>query len=150
MFVTRATRHDKDDIKALLEAEEWDTNLLDKGTAYIARDGAVVGTARLIEVGPQTVVVEDVLVRKDRRGEGVGRRVLEAAMMAKGGTLYLCCHDDVIPYYEKLGFATVEFDDLPESVNAWMKEQDCLPHHVITDEKTGEKQDHHHFYMKAR
>jgi predicted N-acetyltransferase YhbS len=138
MFVTRATRHDKEDIRALLLENEWEDDKLDKGTAFIARDGAVVGTVRLIEVEPQTVIVEDVLVKEGRRREGIGSRLMEAAMNARGGTLYLCCHDDVISFYQRFGFAQVTFEEQPGPVQEFMREDGALD------------SDHEHFFMKAR
>lgn len=139
MFVTRATRHDKEDIRALLLENEWEDDKLDTGTAFIARDGAIVGTVRLIEVEPQSVIVEDVLVKEGRRREGIGSRLMEAAMSARGGTLYLCCHDDAIPFYERFGFAQVAFDEQPETVQEFMREDGAL-----------DNSDHEHFFMKAR
>jgi predicted N-acetyltransferase YhbS len=139
MFVTRATRHDKEDIRQLLLENKWEDDKLDKGTAFIARDGAVVGTVRLIEVEPQTVIVEDVLVKEDRRREGIGTRLMEAAMSARGGTLYLCCHDDTIPFYERFGFALIDFESQPETVQDFMREDGAL-----------DNSDHEHFFMKAR
>jgi predicted N-acetyltransferase YhbS len=139
MFVTRATRHDKEDIRTLLLENEWEDDKLDKGTAFIARDGAVVGTIRLIEVEPQTVIVEDVLVARNRRREGIGSRLMEAAMNARGGTLYLYCHDDTIPFYERFGFSLVSFEDQPQSVQEFIREDGAL-----------DDCDHEHFYMKAR
>jgi predicted N-acetyltransferase YhbS len=139
MFVTRATRHDKEDIRTLMLENDWEDDKLDKGTAFIARDGAVVGTVRLIEVEPQTVIVEDVLVKDGRRREGIGSRLMEAAMNARGGTLYLYCHDETIPFYERFGFLQVAFEDQPDSVQEFMREDGAL-----------EKCDHKHFFMKAR
>jgi predicted N-acetyltransferase YhbS len=139
MFVTRATRHDKEDIRALLLENKWEDDKLDQGTAFIARDGAVVGTVRLIEVEPQTVIIEDMLVKDGRRGEGIGARLMEAAMNARGGTLYLCCHGETIPFYERFGFAQLSFEDQPESVQEFMRQDGAL-----------DNSDHEHFFMKAR
>jgi N-acetylglutamate synthase-like GNAT family acetyltransferase len=139
MFVTRATRHDKEDIRALILEYGWEDDKLDQGTAFIARDGAVVGTVRLIEVEPQTVIVEDMLVKDGRRGEGIGARLMEAAMNARGGTLYLCTHGETIPFYERFGFARLSFEDQPESVQEFMREDGAL-----------DNSDHEHFFMKAR
>jgi predicted N-acetyltransferase YhbS len=139
MFVTRATRHDKEDIRTLLLENKWEDDKLDQGTAFIARDGAVVGTVRLIEVEPQTVIVEDMLVKEERRKDGIGGRLMEAAMNARGGTLYLCCHDEIIPFYERFGFSQVEFEDQPEAVQDFMREDGAL-----------DNSDHEHFFMKAR
>jgi predicted N-acetyltransferase YhbS len=139
MFVTRATRHDKEDIRALLLEHGWEDDKLDRGGAFIARDGAVVGTVRLIEVEPQTVIVEDMIVKDGRRREGIGSRLMEAAMNARGGVLYLCCHGETIPFYERFGFSELSFDDQPASVQEFMREDGVL-----------DDSDHEHFFMTAR
>ena len=140
MFIARASRHDKGDIRELIEAQGWDTDHLDEGTTLIAREGAVTGCVRLIEVEPQTVVIDDFIVREDKRGQGLGRQLMQAAMNNRGGTLYLCCHDDVIAFYEKLGFSQMPFEELPDSVQSYFKRVDDYP----TDH------DHEHFFLKAR
>ena len=88
MFITRATRHDKDDIQELLSTQGRTDSDLSEGVTYFARDGGVIGCVRLIEVEPQTVVVDDVLVAEARRGQGIGRELMKAAMNALGGKLY--------------------------------------------------------------
>lgn len=141
MFITKATRHDKVDIKEFLSSE-WpkaDFNV-DRGTAFVAREGAIVGHARLIEVAPQTLVVEEILVKKDRRRQGVGTRLLEAAMSNQGGKLFLCCHEEEIPFYEKLGFSTVPFEDLPAEVQQHHRAEGDYP----------TEDGHAHFFMTAR
>lgn len=140
MFIARATRHDRDDIKALLEEQGWDTDNIAEGTALIARSGAVVGCIRLVEVEPQKVVLDDVVVAKGKRGGGLGRRLVEAAMNNRGGTLYLCCHDDVIGFYSKFGFSEKPFDDLPEPVQDYFKRVGDYP----------TKEGHEHFFLTAR
>jgi N-acetylglutamate synthase-like GNAT family acetyltransferase len=140
MFITRATRHDRQDLEKLLIEHDWDLEHMDKGTAFIARDGAIVGTVRLIEVAPQTVVVEDVVVHKDRREEGIGRRLLQTAMNSRGGTLYLCCHDDRRRFYGHFGFTELAFDDLPEPARQFMRDTGAWP----------DSPDHRHFFMTAR
>lgn len=122
MFVTRATRHDHADMRDLLEAQGWGDSDITKGKSWIARDGRIVGMVRLIEVAPQTVVVDDMLVREDRRGEGIARRVLEAAMMGLGGTLFLCAHEEHVPFYEKFGFRQISADTLLEPVANYFDE----------------------------
>ncbi|MEO8324053.1 MAG: GNAT family N-acetyltransferase, partial [Actinomycetota bacterium] len=95
MFITRATRHDHDDIRELLATRGWaDDTDLKEGIAYFAREGSVVGCVRLIEVAPQIMMVDSVLVHEDKRRTGVGSALMQAAMNAKGGTMYLCCHEE--------------------------------------------------------
>lgn len=143
MFITRATRHDKDDIRALLATNDWakDTDL-DEGKAFIARDGAVVGCVRAIEVEPQTVVLDSVLVLEAKRGSGLGTQLMQAAMNNQGGKLYLCCHDERIPFYERLGFKLLDngFDDAPESVQDYWRKVGDYP----------TEDGHEHFFMTAR
>jgi N-acetylglutamate synthase-like GNAT family acetyltransferase len=140
MFIAKATRHDQDDIKAFLEKEGWETDRTREGVALIARSGAVVGCVRLIEVEPQKVVLDDVVVAKEKRGEGLGRRLIEAAMNNRGGTLFLACHDDVLDFYAKFGFNEKSFEDLPESVQDYFKRVGDYP---TTPE-------HHHYFLTAR
>ncbi len=142
MFITRATRHDRADLEAFFKAEEWDDPVLDKGTSFIARDGGIVGNVRLIEVEPQTVVVEDVLVQSDRRAEGLGERLMRAAMNSRGGTLYLCCHPERLRFYSGLGFAELPFEQLPGPVRAYFEERGDAPGALPPD--------HVHHFMKAR
>lgn len=140
MFITRATRHDMADVEEMLHAAGFTEGDPRNGTTFIARDGKVVGSVTLIEVAPQTLVVDDMVVREDRRGEGIGRRLMEAAMSSRGGTMYLCCHEEHIAFYEKLGFKQVAPDAL-------------LPPVAEHFEKSGEltpPEGHEHFFMAAR
>lgn len=140
MFVTRATRHDKSDVKELLDAHGWGEANLDEGVAFIARDGAVVGCVRLVEVERSTVVVDDVLVKEGRRGEGIGRQLVQAAMNAKGGTMYLACHEDRLPFYSHFGFAPIDIQEAPESVVDYWRRVDDYP----------TPEGHVHFFLRAR
>ena len=140
MFVTRATRHDHGDMKELLETEGWGDSEITRGKSWIARDGKIVGMVRLIEVAPQTVVLDDVLVREDRRGEGIAQRLMEAAMMGMGGALYLCCHPEHIDFYAKFGFVEVAPSSLLEPVSNYFDEQGDL----------NPPEGHEHRFMSAR
>ncbi len=142
MFITRATRHDKSDLEDFFRSQEWADPVLDKGSAYIARDGAIVGNVRLIEVEPQTLVVEDVLVREDRRGQGLGAQLMQAAMNSRGGTLYLCCHPPRLRFYNDLGYSEVPFEELPDSVRAYFEDHGDAPSQLSPD--------HVHHFMRAR
>lgn len=142
MFITRATRHDKADIEDFFQAEEWDDPVLDKGIAFIVRDGAIVGHVRLIEIEPQALVVDDVLVKSDRRGSGIGANVMRAAMNSRGGTLYLCCHPETLRFYGDLGFSEMPFEELPEPIQAYFEEHGDSPDKLPPN--------HIHHFMKAR
>lgn len=126
MFISRATRHDLSDIEELLQRHDWKVSDLKAGTFFFAREGAVVGCIRFIEIAPQTVIVQDMVVATSRRGQGVGEQLMKAAMNSRGGTLYLRCYHHLVPYYERLDFAAVEHDDLPEPVTAFFDDAGAL------------------------
>jgi len=46
---------------------------------------------------------------------------MRAAMNSRGGTLYLRCYEDLVPYYERFEFAVAEHD-LPEPVTAFFND----------------------------
>lgn len=119
MFISRATRHDLSDIEDLLQRHDWKVSDLKAGTFFFAREGAGVGCIRFIEVAPQTVIVQDMVVATSRRGQGVGEQLMKAAMNSRGGTLYLRCYNDLVPYYERFEFTALEHDVLPEPVRAF-------------------------------
>lgn len=143
MFITRATRHDIEDIVALLKTNDWQDDVdFKEGTGFIARDGGVVGYVRVVEVEPQTVVVDNVLVLEERRGKGIGSDLMRAAMNSRGGKLFLCCHEERIPFYERLGFSVLPggYYDAPKSVQEyWVKSEDWPV-----------KEGHEHFFLTAR
>jgi predicted N-acetyltransferase YhbS len=142
MFITRVSRHDRSDLEEFFKAHDWDDHYLDKGVGFIARDGGIVGTLRLIEVEPNVVVIEDVLVREDRRGQGIGAQLMRAAMNSRGGRLYLCCHPERIAFYERLGFSEAPFEELPASARSFFEADGSAPHQV--------EEGHAHHFLTAR
>jgi N-acetylglutamate synthase-like GNAT family acetyltransferase len=119
VFIARASRHDKADVKDLLEQHGLKDPDLSGGTTLIAREGVVAGCVRLIEVEPNKVVVDDFLVKEDRRGQGIGKGLMQAAMNNKGGTLYLATPVEYESFFEGFGFTEVAVGDLPESVRSY-------------------------------
>lgn len=82
---------------------------------YVAvLDSKIVGTTTLfieqkfIHEGGKVGHIEDVAVRKEYQGKGVGQKVVKALLeYAKKEGCYktiLDCTDDLIPFYEKIGF----------------------------------------------
>src|SRR5688500_1483112 len=116
MFITRANRRDVGDLEQFFESESWSDPVLDQGVAFIEPSGPISGNIRLIELDTNQLVVEDVVVAESRRGEGIGRQLVQAAMNSRGGTLYLCCHPETKAFYEKFEFSELPFDELPEPI----------------------------------
>lgn len=77
-------------------------------------DEKVVGSTTLfiepkfIHQGGLVGHIEDVVVTKEFQGKGIGERLIKASLdFAKNNGCYktiLDCSDDVIPFYEKIGF----------------------------------------------
>ena len=142
MLVTRATRRDLTDLQEFYAVEKWDDPILDRGVGFIARQGPIVGSVRLIEIDSSTLVLEDVLVASGRRREGVGTQLLQAAMNSRGGTMYVCCHDDVVDYYRRFGFEVVPFQGSPAEVQSHYRATGDAPDQLPDD--------HVHRFMRAR
>ncbi|HWL66654.1 MAG TPA: GNAT family N-acetyltransferase [Actinomycetota bacterium] len=142
MLITRASRRETSDLEEFFKEEEWDDPVLDKGIAFIARAGKIIGNVRLIEVDTNVLVIEDILVSKDRRGDRIGTQLVQAAMNSRGGKLYLACHDERLNWYGRLGFTVVDFDALPEPVKTFYEETKAAPHQL--------PEGHVHHFMTAR
>lgn len=114
-MITRASRHDRAELAALLAAHGLERDL-GEGVAFIARAGGIVGCVRLVEVAPQTLVVDGLLVAEERRGTGLGGELLRAAMNSRGGTLYAASAAEQAGFYARFGFAAVPEEALPQPV----------------------------------
>ena len=92
---------------------------------YVAElDSKIVGATTLfiepkfIHEGGLVGHIEDVVVRKEYQGKGIGQKVVKALLAyAKKQGCYktvLDCTDDLVPFYEKMGFKrysnSVRFD----------------------------------------
>ncbi|MGH3744485.1 MAG: GNAT family N-acetyltransferase [Mycobacteriales bacterium] len=98
--------------------------------AVVERDGAVVGTGRLLEVDGEARLGR-IAVDGSRRGEGLGAEVvreLEAAAAALGlPRLRLHAQQPVVGFYERLGWTVVGAPDVEAGIaHRWMV-RDLLP-----------------------
>ena len=112
MFVTRAGRHDEAELKDFIEGLTGDEVDISKGSAMIAREGRIIGCVRVIEVEPNTLVYDHLLV-EDGRDDAVSLRLVRAAMNNKGGRIYCAVPQREAALLEGLGFAAVEAADAP-------------------------------------
>lgn len=142
MFITRASRRDRDELKDFYLSQEWGEVRVEEGVAFFAREGAISGAIRLVEAEPNVVMVDDVVVREDKRGQGVGKALMQAAMNSRGGKLFLVCHPPVTRFYEDFGFTAVEYESLPQSIKDYLERDGDAPHQIA--------EDHEHVFMTAR
>jgi N-acetylglutamate synthase-like GNAT family acetyltransferase len=115
MFVTRAGRHDRSDLKEFIEARRGGDVDISEGTAMIAREGSIVGCIRLIEVESDTLVYEDVLVAEGH-DETVAKQLIQAAMNNKGGTIFAVVRRADAELFSSFGFAPIDLAEAPEPV----------------------------------
>ena len=126
--IRRAAFADLPAIESLL-AQQWEVGELtperrrsvydkwckaDKIVLVAVLSGDIVGTAsacidhKLLHGGGRAFQVEDVIVHRDARKHGIGRRLMqEIVSYAKKHGAYkvvLDCHQDVAAFYEKCGF----------------------------------------------
>lgn len=106
-----------DDVRSLYADYGWweDRDDTDLGTALrntdelvtLHEDGTLVGAARVITDYVYYANVFDVIVAADRRGEGLGERLLDGVVshpQLSGVGLSLLCRRGLVPFYETAGF----------------------------------------------
>lgn len=86
---------------AVLEADAGEVDdRIDAGEVLVAdADGRVVGALAL-----DGSHVDAIAVQKERRGRGIGSRLVDAASDVVDGALTADFDDDVRPFYDALGF----------------------------------------------
>lgn len=90
-------------------------------TLLVARAGGEVAGSAAIEPYGRDALIRSVAVDPARRGEGLGRRLAEAAVALAGRLgierLYLLT-ETAAPFFARLGFRPVARDDVPATVRA--------------------------------
>jgi len=110
-FLSKASNIDRDKAREILKKINHDPNHI----IHVAiDDNKIVGSTTLlieqkfIHEGGLVGHIEDVVVRKDYEGKGVGMKLIRSLLdCAKEKNCYktiLDCKDDVKPFYEKIGF----------------------------------------------
>jgi len=122
MFVTRAGRHDKADLKDFIEKLTGTEVDIGQGTAMIAREGVIIGCIRLLEVEPGTLVFDDVLVAEGR-DQAIAKQLVQAALNNKGGTVYARVPQSDAGLFDDFGFAPIDPNEAPQGVTAYWDSQ---------------------------
>lgn len=80
----------------------------------VYKDGVPVGTGRVVYVDEKTCHIGRIAVKKDCRGEGIGRHVVEELLRRVKEenipTVTIEAQTHAAPFYEKLGFRLVSHD----------------------------------------
>jgi GNAT superfamily N-acetyltransferase len=107
---------DWEEMKEAVRADDFDngrtpaqlkTSFENSYAACIAyADHRIIGTARVLSDGVCNAYFVDVWTRREHRLRGVARTMMELTLeKLPGQHVYLAADDDVLGFYEKLGFA---------------------------------------------
>ncbi|MCE0864029.1 GNAT family N-acetyltransferase [Pseudomonas alloputida] len=80
---------------------------------WVARAPGIIAGLSLSAVG-EGFWLTGLFVAPQRRNQGVAARLVEAALAQVGGPVWLFCHPDLMPFYQRLGFDLAQ--QLPEAL----------------------------------
>lgn len=80
---------------------------------WVARDPGIIAGLSLSAVG-EGFWLTGLFVAPQRRNQGVAARLVEAALAQVDGPVWLFCHPDLTPFYQRLGFDLAQ--QLPEAL----------------------------------
>ena len=118
-----ATHADGPAIRALVREAQLNPRDLDWRRFLVAGDGdAVVACAQVRVHSGGTRELASVAVRRDRQGEGVGRRISEAAIAREPvRPLYLYTESVTAAYWEKFAFTVIDGDSVPRDMRGSLR-----------------------------
>ena len=65
--------------------------------------------AAVVQTAPKTAVITGIAVSKNERGKGVGSEILEKIKTQTSGKIFVCCKEEVLPFYLKNSFKQIGF-----------------------------------------
>lgn len=77
------------------------------GQAWVARQHELLAALSLGEVD-EGYWLTGLLVAPERRGEGLARRLIEAALRSVEGPVWLFCHPRLLEFYRPMGFEAAQ------------------------------------------
>ena len=95
----------------------------------------VIGTGQLKPHGAEILELASIAVSPDRRGEGIARAIIEHILKDSPRPLYLTCLSTMGPLYEKFGFVSLPYNDMPRYFQRLSK----VANMVISFAREGEK-----------
>lgn len=115
-FILRpATKQDQSTIRWLVAQARVNPAGLNWQRFWVAEaDGKVIGCCQVKPHRDGSRELASLVVREDWRGKGVARALVEHFTAEEEGILYLMCRSDLGELYEKLGFRSLEVDEMPK------------------------------------
>jgi N-acetylglutamate synthase-like GNAT family acetyltransferase len=111
--IREARETDQPLIRALIRAARLDPTSLHWSHFLIAEEaGEAVGIG---QIRPPASCPElgSLVVREERRGEGIGEALIHALIAKVEGPVFLECEGHMVPYYERFGFREISWRDAP-------------------------------------
>jgi N-acetylglutamate synthase-like GNAT family acetyltransferase len=102
-------------IKELIYSSEVNPMGLDWKRFIIAVNptGEVIGCGQLKPHGKEVLELASIAVKPEYRNQGVARAIIEHLLADSPRPLYLMCRSRLEPLYEKFGFRTISYDEMP-------------------------------------
>jgi amino-acid N-acetyltransferase len=82
----------------------------------VAEDETGIVCVGQIRPHPGAPELASLVVREDRRGQGVGRQLIRALLAQSQGTLVLFCRPQLESYYAQFGFRAIGVKEAPPSL----------------------------------
>lgn len=110
-----ARETDLQPIKDLIYSSEINPMGLDwkRFTVAVNEEGEFIGCGQLKPHGKDVLELASLAVRPEYRNQGVARAIIEHVLEGSPRPLYLMCRSRLVPLYEKFGFRSIAFDEMP-------------------------------------
>lgn len=114
MLLRPATEADRSAILGLMRPGDYNRVNLQPNCFLVAEDaGTVIGIGQIKRHRDGTPELASLVVAAERRGEGIGRALVQALVARHQGPLYLFCLAALASFYTALGFQQVARRHLP-------------------------------------
>jgi N-acetylglutamate synthase-like GNAT family acetyltransferase len=112
--ITPATAADQGAISELIRDVRLNPRDLDWRRFFVAdAEGTLVGCAQVRVHSGGTRELASVAVTADRRGSGIGGRLVEAILAQEPGVVYLITRRETEGYFERFGFSRIAAAEAP-------------------------------------
>ena len=116
MLLRPATESDQHTIRVLVREGGINPMDLDWRHFVVAENeaGEAVAIGQIKTHRDGSPELASIAVRKDQRGQGLARAVIEHLLTLHSGDLYLTCRSNFGPMYEKFGFREIHEEKMPK------------------------------------
>ncbi|MGH2581297.1 MAG: GNAT family N-acetyltransferase [Anaerolineales bacterium] len=113
--IRKATQEDSGNIRKMILSTGINPTGLnwERFLVAVSKDGTFIGCGQVKPHVDGTMELASIAVRRDWRGRGVARALIEALIASHSGELYLMCTSNLGPLYEKFGFREIPEGEMP-------------------------------------